>query len=132
MIREPDAERDLRQAEFTVRPQEVLGSFNAACDHILVRRQSSGRFELARKVIGAEMNGGSHLLHQCLSRRADYLNGNCLRAPKQSGANVPVNRAIVPHFMSKFEPVLQETLWAREIARHTTTRQKDIRHNEAI
>jgi hypothetical protein len=52
LIREPDAERDLRQAEFAVCPQEVLGSFKAACDHILVRRQSSGRFELARKVIG--------------------------------------------------------------------------------
>jgi hypothetical protein len=52
--------------------------------------------------------------------------------PETAGANMPVNRGIVPHFMSKFEPGLQETMWAREIARHTTTRQKDIRHNEAI
>src|SRR5260221_12264277 len=42
----------------------MLGWFNTARDHILVRRQSSGRFELARKVIGAEMNGGSHSLQR--------------------------------------------------------------------
>ena len=64
MVREADAERDFRQAELVICPQEVLGSFNAARDHILVRRRPSGRLELARKVIGAEMNDGSHLLER--------------------------------------------------------------------
>src|ERR1700751_5192962 len=64
LVREPDAERDLRQAEFTVCPQEVLRPLNAARDHILVRRQPSGRLELPREVIGAEMNDGTHLLQR--------------------------------------------------------------------
>jgi hypothetical protein len=33
LVREPDAKRDLCQAQFVVRSQEVLGSFNPACDH---------------------------------------------------------------------------------------------------
>ena len=64
LVREADAECDLRQTELTVCPQEVLRSFNAARDHILVRRQSGGRLELAREVIGAEMNNCSHLLQR--------------------------------------------------------------------
>ncbi len=61
LVREADAECDLRQAELAICPEEVLRSFNAARDHILVRRQPGGRLELAREVIGAEMNDGSHL-----------------------------------------------------------------------
>ena len=64
LIREAGAERDLGQAEPAVCPQEVLRSFNAACDYILVRRQPGGRLELAREVIGAEMGDGSHLLQR--------------------------------------------------------------------
>ena len=64
LVREAGAERDFGQAELAICPQEVLGSFNAARDHILVRRQPSGHLELARKVIGAEMNDGSHLFHR--------------------------------------------------------------------
>jgi hypothetical protein len=43
LVREAAAERDLRQTELTVSPQEVLRSFNAAHEHILVRRQAGGR-----------------------------------------------------------------------------------------
>ena len=43
LIREAGAERDLGQAEPAVCPQEVLRSFNAAHEHILVRRQAGGR-----------------------------------------------------------------------------------------
>jgi hypothetical protein len=64
LVPEADAERDIRQAELAICSQEVLGSFNAARDHILARRQPSGRLELSRKVIGAEMNDGSHLLER--------------------------------------------------------------------
>src|SRR5260221_11096512 len=64
LVREADAECDLRQAELAICPEEVLRSFNAARDHILVRRQPGGRLELAREVIGAEMNHGSHLLQR--------------------------------------------------------------------
>jgi hypothetical protein len=64
LVREAGEERNLRQAELTVSPQEALCPFNAARDHILVRRQPGGRLELARKVIGAEMNDGSHLLQR--------------------------------------------------------------------
>ncbi len=38
LIREAGAERDLGQAEPAVCPQQVLRSFNAACDYILMRR----------------------------------------------------------------------------------------------
>jgi hypothetical protein len=41
-VREADAERDIHQAELAVCPQEVLRSFNAARDHILVR--AAGRW----------------------------------------------------------------------------------------
>src|SRR5260221_12976997 len=64
LVREADAECDLRQAELAICPEEVLRSFNAARDHILVRRQPGGRLELAREVIGAEMGDGSHLLQR--------------------------------------------------------------------
>jgi hypothetical protein len=50
--------------ELAVCSQEVLRSFNATSDDILVRRQSGGRLELARKVIGAELGDGSHLLQR--------------------------------------------------------------------
>ncbi len=43
LVREAAAERDLRQTELPVSPQEVLRSFNAAHEHILVRRQAGGR-----------------------------------------------------------------------------------------
>ena len=39
LVREADAERDLHQAELAICPQELLRSFNAARDHILVRGQ---------------------------------------------------------------------------------------------
>ena len=48
LVREAGAESDLCQVELTVSPQEVLGSFNAARDQVLVRRQPGGRLELAR------------------------------------------------------------------------------------
>ena len=64
LIREAGAERDIRQAELAVCPQEVLRSFNAARDHILVRRQPGGRLELSRKVIGTEIGDGCHLLQR--------------------------------------------------------------------
>jgi hypothetical protein len=50
LVREADAERNLRQADLAVSPQEVLRSFNAARNHILVRRQPGGRLELPREV----------------------------------------------------------------------------------
>ena len=64
LVREAGADRDLRQAEFTVCPQEVLRPFNAPRDHIPVRRQPSGRLELPREVTGTEMNDGGHLLQR--------------------------------------------------------------------
>jgi hypothetical protein len=50
LVREAGAERYLRQAELTICPQEVLCLFNAARDHIPVRRQTGGRLELSREV----------------------------------------------------------------------------------
>ena len=88
MVQEPDAERDLRQAEFTVCPQEVLRPFNAARDYILVRRQPSGRFELPREVIGAEMNDGSHLL----KRRTAF---EIFHDVLDDGAELPVRKYAV-------------------------------------
>ena len=52
------------QAELVLFPQELLRSFNAARDHILMRRQPGSLPELPRKVRGAEMGGGSHLLQR--------------------------------------------------------------------
>src|SRR5262249_944987 len=62
LVREAGAKRDLGQAEFAVCPQEVLRLFDAARDHILVRRQPGGRLELPREVKGAEIDDGRHLL----------------------------------------------------------------------
>jgi hypothetical protein len=64
LVRETDAERDLHYAEFVVCTQEVLRSFNATSNDILVWRQPGGRLELPREVIGAEMGDGSHLLQR--------------------------------------------------------------------
>ena len=64
LVREADAERDIHQAELAICPQEVLRSFNAARDQILVQRQPGGRFELACEAIGADTNDGSHLLQR--------------------------------------------------------------------
>jgi hypothetical protein len=47
LVREAWAQRGFRQAETAICLQEMLSSFKAACDHILVRRQSDGRLELA-------------------------------------------------------------------------------------
>ena len=87
LVRETGAERDLAQADSGICPQEVLGSCNPAHDHILVRRRSGGRLELARKVIGAEMNDGSHLLHRRTASEIfhDELD-NCLEFPTRKYA----------------------------------------------
>ena len=81
LIREAGAERDLGQAEPTVCPQEVLRSFNAACDHILVRRQPGGGcLELPREMKGAEMDDGRHLLER---RTASETFHNVLNDPAE-------------------------------------------------
>ena len=64
LVRKPGAEGNLGQAELAVYPQEFLRSFNAARDHILVRRQPGGRLELPREVKGAEMHDGRHLFQR--------------------------------------------------------------------
>jgi hypothetical protein len=38
LVGEADAQRDLRQTELAVSPEELLRSFNATSDQILVRR----------------------------------------------------------------------------------------------
>jgi hypothetical protein len=60
LIREAGAHRDLGQTELAVCSQELLRPFNAAVDHILVRRQPSGCLELPHELIGAEIGDGSH------------------------------------------------------------------------
>jgi hypothetical protein len=42
----------------------VLRSFNAARDHILMRRQPGGRLELPREVIWAELGDSTQLLQR--------------------------------------------------------------------
>ena len=61
LIRESDARRDLSQGEVTVGVQELLRPLDAARDDVLVRRHPGGRFELPRKVVGAEVDGRGHL-----------------------------------------------------------------------
>src|SRR5258707_5438380 len=80
LVREAGAERDLGQAEFALCPQEVLRSFNAARDHILVRRQPGGRLELPREVEGAEVDDGRHLLQR---RTASEIFHNVLNDPPE-------------------------------------------------
>ena len=60
LVREAGAERDLGQAEPALCPQEVLCSFNPACDYKLVRRESGSSFKLPRKMIEAEVNNCRH------------------------------------------------------------------------
>ena len=88
LVRETGAERDIHQTELAICPQEMLRPFNAARDHILVRRQPSGCLELARKVIGAEMNDGSHLLQR---RTASEIFHNVL----DDGAELPTRKYAV-------------------------------------
>jgi hypothetical protein len=64
LVREANAECDLCQADFVLFPQELLRSFDAARDYVLMRCQPSGRPELPRKVRGADMGDGSHLLQR--------------------------------------------------------------------
>src|SRR5258708_12638012 len=64
LVRKAGAECDLCQAELVLFLHELLRSFNAARDYILVRRQSGGRPKLPGKVIEAEMGDGSHLLQR--------------------------------------------------------------------
>ena len=45
-------------------PQEVLRPFNAARDHILVRRQPGGCLELSCEMIRTEMDDGHHLFQR--------------------------------------------------------------------
>jgi hypothetical protein len=82
LIREAGTERDLRQPELAVYPQEVLRSFNAARNHILVRRQPRGCLELSCEMIRAEMDDGRHLFqlwtafeifHDVLNDRAELV-----------------------------------------------------------
>jgi hypothetical protein len=60
LIREARAQRNLGQAELAICPQEVLCSFNPACDYKLVRRESGSSFKLPRKMIDAEVNNCRH------------------------------------------------------------------------
>lgn len=64
LIREAGAKRDLRQLELAVYPQGVLRPFNAARDHILVRRQPAGCLELSCEMIRTEMDDGRHLFQR--------------------------------------------------------------------
>ncbi len=49
LICETGAERDLGQADLAISPQEFLRPFNAAREHILVRRQPGGRLNCRAK-----------------------------------------------------------------------------------
>src|SRR5207253_7942936 len=80
LIRETGAEHDLGQAEPTVCPQEVLRSFNAACDHILVRRQPGGCLELPREMKGAEMEDGRHSLQRRIASEISIMYSMTLRS----------------------------------------------------
>src|SRR5262249_47478887 len=62
LVTEAGTRRDLCQGEGTVALQEVLGSFDAAQDDVLVRRQPGGGLELAGEVVGAEAGGRRHLI----------------------------------------------------------------------
>jgi hypothetical protein len=62
LIREADARRDLGQGEVPVGVQELLRPRDAACDDVLVRWYSGGRFELPREVVGAAVGGRGQLL----------------------------------------------------------------------
>jgi len=64
LIRETRTECDLGQAESVICPQEMLCSFNPACDYKLVRRQPGSCFKLPSEVIGAEMNNRRHFLQR--------------------------------------------------------------------
>ena len=61
---ETTAERDFTQTYSAICTQEVLCSFDAARDYILVWRQSGGCFELPREMIRAEMDDGRHLVQR--------------------------------------------------------------------
>src|SRR5260370_33476 len=54
LIREAGARRDLCQGEVAAALQELLCSFDAAQDDVLVRRQPGGRLELPGEVVTAE------------------------------------------------------------------------------
>jgi len=68
LVREAGADRDLGQTELAVCSQEVLRPFNAAVDHVLVRRQPGGSLELPHELISAEIGHGSHLFQRASLR----------------------------------------------------------------
>src|SRR6516165_11482475 len=61
LVREAGARGDLRQGEVAAL-QELPASLDAAHDDVLVRRQRSGRLELPREVVDAQMGRRGHLL----------------------------------------------------------------------
>src|SRR5262245_27849055 len=54
LVREPGAQRDLRQGQRRPGLQELLGPLDAAEDDVLVGRQPRGLLELPREVVDAE------------------------------------------------------------------------------
>src|SRR5262249_31069963 len=61
LVREAGVDGDLRQGGVASGLQELLGPLDAAGDDVLVRRQSGGRLELPREVVGAEVRGRGQL-----------------------------------------------------------------------
>src|SRR5262245_10528913 len=61
LVGEAGAQGDLRQGEVAPGLQQLPGPLDAAGDDVLVRRQSGGRLELPREVVGAEAGGRGQL-----------------------------------------------------------------------
>jgi hypothetical protein len=62
LVRKPGVGGDLRQGEVAASLQELLRPFDAARDHVLVRRHPGGRLELPGEVVGAEPGDRGQLL----------------------------------------------------------------------
>src|SRR5262249_13452287 len=62
LVREAGVCGDVRQGQVAAALQELLGSFDAAEDDVLVWWQAGGRLELPREVVGAEAGDRGQLL----------------------------------------------------------------------
>src|SRR5262249_11700751 len=62
LVREAGTCGNLRQGEIAFGLQKLLGSFDAAGDDVLMRRQPGGRLELPREVVDAQMGRRGHVL----------------------------------------------------------------------
>ena len=62
LVRKPGVGGDLCQGEVAAALQELLCPFDAARDHVLMRRHPCGRLELPGEVVGAEPGDRGHFL----------------------------------------------------------------------